>query len=107
MTIPRIPTYEPLDDTCAWCKHDIKVAVRSWETVKSRYAMPICANYCNDKTCGVDNCDHNCNEVALSTPENEERMLFEVVRRRRKLERLAAEAEAKVEAEAVMNRQDE
>lgn len=81
------------DDTCAWCKHPLKVYVLSWQTVKSRDAMPLVANYCNEKTRRQEG-EYNCEEIALSTPENEEKVLLEIVRRRRKLERLEAEAEA-------------
>jgi hypothetical protein len=86
-----------MDDTCAWCRHPLKVATRSWESVNSTHAFPICANYCDNKTCKVDGCNQVCGSIALSTPENEEKMLHEVVRRRRKIERLTAEAESEIE----------
>jgi hypothetical protein len=89
-----------LEDTCVWCNHDLKVADRHWEKVKSHIAMPICANYCNDKTCKAENCKKDCGDVALSTPANEEKMLHEIVRRKRKLERLEEDAKKAMEAAA-------
>ena len=90
------------DDTCAWCKHTLKVYVLSWQTVKSRDSMPLVANYCDEKTCRdpdqIKECKHTCEETALSTPENIESMLLEVMRRRRKIERLEKEAEEAIKA---------
>jgi hypothetical protein len=79
------------EDTCAWCKHPLKVYVLSWQTVKSRDAMPLVANYCNEKT-RQEQGEYTCEEEALSTPENVEAVLLEIVRRRRKIERLEKEA---------------
>lgn len=81
------------DDTCAWCKHPLKVYILSWQKCKSHIAMPILANYCDAKTCREEGCKHDCMDIALSTPENTESMLHEVVRRIRKLERLESEKE--------------
>lgn len=75
------------DDTCAWCEHPLKVYVLSWQKVKSFDAIPLVANYCNEKTRRQEG-EYNCEELALETPENTEKVLRELVRRRRKLERL-------------------
>lgn len=87
-----------MEDTCAWCKHELSVADKMWAHVKSHTAMPITANYCNDKTCKAENCKRDCGEIALSTPENEEKVLHEVVRRRRKIERLEKDTQKAMEA---------
>lgn len=92
-----------LDDTCCYCNHPLKVADRTWERVKSHYAMPICANYCDEKTCKEENCELKCEEIALATPEGEHKMLLEVVRRKRKLERLEAEELKELKAADVQN----
>lgn len=81
------------DDKCAWCGHEIKVYTLSWQKVKSFDSMPLVANYCNSIHRDDDDGDFDCEETALSTPENTEKVLHEIVRRRRKLERLEAEAE--------------
>ena len=94
---------EVFDDECGWCLHPIKVYVRSWETCKSHLSVPILANYCDEKTCKSEDCEQNCGEIALSTPENEEKVLHEMWRRRKKLARLAAEAETSAQAEPVTN----
>ena len=87
-----------VDDTCAWCNHDLRVADRMWEHVKSHTSMPIVANYCNEKTCKDEKCKKDCSETVLSSPENEEKMLHEIVRRRRKMERLEEDAQKAMEA---------
>ena len=81
----------PSDDKCAWCGHDLKVYVLTWQTVKSRISMPIVANYCNEKTRRQEG-TYECEETALSTPENSHTVLLEIVRRRRKIERLEKDA---------------
>lgn len=85
------------DDACAWCGHELKVYVLSWQRVKSHYAMPLVANYCNEKTRRQPG-EYSCEEEALSTPENEQKVLREIVRRRRRLERLEADTEAEIGA---------
>ena len=92
---------ESFEDECGWCGHKLKVYVRSWETCKSHYSIPILANYCNEKT-RQEKGEYNCEEEALSTPENEKKVLLEMWRRRKKLARIAAEeAEQETEAEPV------
>lgn len=87
-----------IDDTCAWCNHALKVADRHWERARSHYAIPLCANFCTNKTCNEEECEHKCEEIAFSSAENEEKVLHEVVRRQRKLERLEADARKALEA---------
>jgi hypothetical protein len=62
--------------------------------VKSHYSIPLVANYCDEKTCREEGCGFACEEVALSTPEGEEQVLHEIIRRKRKMERQEAEAMA-------------
>jgi hypothetical protein len=79
------------DDQCGWCEHPIKVYVKSWMKCKSHISIPILANYCDPKKCAVEGCEHKCSEIAQSTPENCEKVLHEIWRRRRKSARLSAE----------------
>ena len=87
---------EVLDDECGWCNHPLKVYVRSWETCKSHYSIPILANYCNEKT-RQEKGEFNCEEEAFSSPDNEHKVLLEMWRRRKKLERIANDAAAEEE----------